>query len=183
MSRSSSFGSMMRLGATQFDWSSGAGWNRVFPHIHAAIRRGAKVLFTSRDYIYRSARQNLKESSFPMLRESQVVIQVERLSREEREQILYNHIRLGRQPKQFKTQIKPYLPGVAAHHRFSPEIARGFVIRSSPSIWEYGKRHSDEFVEKPIELLCEIIRHWTREVARRWPQFSCVAACRRVSLQ
>ena len=39
-----------------------------------------------------------------MLRESQVVIQVERLSREEGEQILYNHIRLGRQPKQFKTR-------------------------------------------------------------------------------
>lgn len=29
------------FGATQFDWSSAAAWNRVFPHIHAAIRRGA----------------------------------------------------------------------------------------------------------------------------------------------
>jgi hypothetical protein len=29
------------FGATQFDWSNAAGWNRVFPHMHAAIRRGA----------------------------------------------------------------------------------------------------------------------------------------------
>ena len=146
------------FGATQFDWSSGAGWNRVFPHIHAAIRRGAKVLFTSRDYVYRSARQILKESAFPLLRESQVVIQVERLSKGEREQILYNHIRLGRQSKEYKSRIKPYLPGVAAHHRFSPEIARRLgdpLFTRNLAIW---KEALDEFVEEPLEFLCEIIR-------------------------
>ena len=43
------------FGATQMDWSSTARWNGVFPHVHAAMRRGARVVFTSRDYIYRSA--------------------------------------------------------------------------------------------------------------------------------
>ena len=112
------------FGPTQFDWASVTGWNRIFPHINAAIRRGARVLFTSRDYIYRSARQHLKESAFPLIKESQVVIHVENLSKEEREQILYNHIKLGSQPTEFRIDIKRFLPEVAVHQRFSPEIAR-----------------------------------------------------------
>jgi energy-coupling factor transporter ATP-binding protein EcfA2 len=146
------------FGATQFDWSSAAAWNRVFPHMHAAIRRGARVLFTSRDYIYHSARQYLKESALPVLRESQVVIHVEQLSKEEREQILYNHIRLGSQPERFKSQLKPFLSDVAAHPSFSPEIARrlGNPIFTKRLI--VSKGGLDDFVAHPVELLCEIVR-------------------------
>lgn len=146
------------FGATQFDWSSAAGWNRVFPHIHARIRRGARVLFTSRDYIYRAARHHLKESALPVLRESQVVIEVERLSKEEREQILYNHIRLGGQPRQFKSQVKLLLPGVAAHPGFSPEIARRLGNPLFTKRLLVSKTGLDDFVAHPLELLCEIIR-------------------------
>jgi hypothetical protein len=97
------------FGATQFEHATAVEWNRAFPHMYAAIRRGARVLFTSRDYIYRAARDFLKESAFPLLRESQVVIDVEDLRIIEREQILYNHIRLGRQSRPFRTRLKPYL--------------------------------------------------------------------------
>lgn len=146
------------FGATQMDWSSTARWNGVFPHVHAAIRRGARAVFTSRDYIYRSARNHLKESAFPLIHESQVVIQVERLTKEEREQILYNHIRLGSQPAQFKTMIKEFLPSVAAHERFSPEVARRLgnpVFTKNLSISKAGL---DDFVERPMDLLKEIVR-------------------------
>ena len=146
------------FGATQFDWSSAATWNRVFPHVHAAIRRGARVLFTSRNYIYHSARQHLKESALPVLRESQVVIHVEQLSKEEREQILYNHIRLGSQPTRFKSQIKPLLPNVAAHARFSPEIARRLGNPLFTKRLVVSKSGLEDFVAHPVELLCEIIR-------------------------
>ena len=50
------------FGSTQVDWTNTVAWNRTFPHVMAAIKRGARVLFTSRDYIYRSARRHLKES-------------------------------------------------------------------------------------------------------------------------
>ncbi|MGA2435844.1 MAG: hypothetical protein ABSG25_11220 [Bryobacteraceae bacterium] len=146
------------FGATQFDWSSAASWNQTFPHIHAAIRRGARVLFTSRDYIYRSAKQHLKESALPVIRESQVVIHVEQLTKEEREQILYNHVRLGSQPRQYKTQIKPLLPDVATHLRFSPEIARRLGNPLFTKRLVISKDGLDDFVERPLELLCEIIR-------------------------
>lgn len=146
------------FGATQFDWASATAWNRVFPHMRAAIRRGARVLFTSRNYIYRSARQHLKESALPVISESQVVINIEQLSKEEREQILYNHIRLGSQPLAFKRQIKPSLTDTAAHSNFSPEIARRLGNPLFTKRLVVTKGGLDAFVARPVELLCEIIR-------------------------
>lgn len=146
------------FGATQFDQSSAAAWNRVFPHMHAAIKRGARVLFTSRDYVYTSARQHLKESALPVLRESQVVIHVEQLSKDEREQIVYNHIRLGNQPAEFKSKLKPFLADIAAHRNFTPEIARRLgnpIFTKKLSVHQSGL---EDFVARPVDLLCEIIR-------------------------
>lgn len=43
------------------------------------MNNGARIVMTSRDYIYNRARQDLKETAFPLLKESQVVIDVHRL--------------------------------------------------------------------------------------------------------
>ncbi|MDZ4657009.1 MAG: hypothetical protein SH868_05450 [Bythopirellula sp.] len=146
------------FGPTQFDWDSAAAWNRTFPHVDAAIRRGARVLFTSRDYVYRRAREYLKESALPVIKESQVVINVQNLTEREREQILYNHIRLGTQPKQFKSLIKALLPDVAVHQRFSPEIARRLANPAFTKRLRVSPGGLADFVEHPLELLLEIIR-------------------------
>lgn len=146
------------FGVTQFEWPTGPAWNAVFPHMQAAIRQGARVLFTSRDYIYRFARQHLKETALPVLKESQVVIKVEDLSREEREQILYNHIRLGDQPPACRGLLKPFLPSVAKHVRFSPEIARRLGNPLFTRRLVVSSSGLDEFVGKPLELLREIVR-------------------------
>lgn len=145
------------FGATQFDLACANEWNRTFSHINAAIHRGAKVLFTSRDYIYRLARRYLKESALPVIKESHVVIHVENLTKDEREQILYNHIRLGTQTREVKIQLKPFLPDVATHQQFSPEIARrlGNPVFTKQLI--VSKGGLDNFVANPQELLCEII--------------------------
>ncbi len=145
------------FGPTQLDWASAVAWSRAFPHINAAIHRGAKILFTSRDYIYRAARRSLKESALPVIKESQVVINVEKLTKDEREQILYNHIRLGTQPRAFKNKLKPFLPDVAAHVRFSPEIARRLGNPLFTKWLNVSKFKLDNFVANPLELLCEII--------------------------
>lgn len=145
------------FGPTQIDYSSAINWSKTFPHVNAAINKGAKIIFTSRDYIYISAKRYLKESVLPVIKESQVVIHVEDLTKEEREQILYNHIRLGTQKKNYKQKIKPFLPGVALHKKFSPEIARRLgnpLFTKDLSISTYGL---DNFVENPMEMLCEII--------------------------
>lgn len=146
------------FGATQVDWQGAFGWNRAFPHVQAAIRRGAKVVFTSRDYIYRSAKSALKQSALPIIQSSQVVIRVEQLSKDEKEQILYNHIRLGTQSTEFKRSIKPFLPVVSSHQRFSPEIARRLGNPAFTRNLYVSKWTLEQFVERPMELLKENIQ-------------------------
>jgi energy-coupling factor transporter ATP-binding protein EcfA2 len=97
------------FGANQYDERSATEWNQTYPSIASALRRGARMILTSRDYIYAAARPDLKIGGFPLLDESTVVIQVEDFTREEREQILYNHLRLGRQPQSFLSQLRPRL--------------------------------------------------------------------------
>lgn len=146
------------FGTTQLDWQATVRWNATFPHVQAAIRRGAKFVFTSRDYIYRNAKNFLKQSALPVIQESQVVIRVEQLSKEEREQILYNHIRLGTQPKSFRERIKPHLETIAAHSGFSPEIARRLGNPAFTKRLTLTTGGLDDFVERPLVFLQEIIR-------------------------
>ncbi len=146
------------FGATQIDWHTTIGWNRAFPHVQAAIRRGAKVVFTSRDYIYRSAQSILKRSALPVIHESQVVIQVQNLSKEEKEQILYNHVRLGSQALPFKTAIKSLLPLVSDHAGFSPEIARRLGNPAFTRQLAVSRAGLLEFVSRPMDMLKEVIQ-------------------------
>ncbi|MCC8955019.1 hypothetical protein H8B02_16700 [Bradyrhizobium sp. Pear77] len=146
------------FGATQLDWQMTSEWNATFPHIRAAIRRGAKFVFTSRDYIYRNARNFLKESALPVIQDSQVIIRVEQLSKDEREQILYNHIRLGPQSIAFKRRLKPHLDVAAAHERFSPEIARRLGNPAFTKQLSVSPGGLDDFVARPVPLLQEVIR-------------------------
>ncbi|KQP23351.1 DEAD/DEAH box helicase family protein [Pseudorhodoferax sp. Leaf267] len=132
-------------------------WNRKLTQVNAMLRRGAKIVMTSRDYIYNRARQDLKDSMFPLVSESHVVIDVHELSSAEREQILYNHLKLGAQPQEFVEKIVPHLDAVAAHPRFVPEIARRLA---NPKFTEklYLSRYSlEQFVEKREQLLLDVI--------------------------
>ena len=111
------------FGVTQYESFLVYGWNRALPMVSSMLRRGAKIVMTSRDYIYRRARTDLKEGSFPLFREGQVVIDVHDLAHQQRNEKLYNHLKLGLQPKSFLSSIKTFLPMIAAHPRFVPELA------------------------------------------------------------
>ena len=146
------------FGVTQYEGSLAYEWNRVFPNIRAILSKGAKIVLTSRDYIYSRARKELKENAFPLLNESQVVIDVQDLTPREKQQILYNHLKLGNQPNSFRTEIKPYLDGVASHPRFIPETARRL---SDPLFTRDLLIYEDqvyEFVEKREQILQDILQ-------------------------
>lgn len=145
------------FGVTQYEDFLVHRWNHVLPQLRPMLRKGAKIVMTSRDYIYNRARKELKESAFPLLKESQVVIDVHDLSADEKRQILYNHLKLGKQPRSFRTDIKPYLEGVASHRRFIPETARRLadpLFTKDVFIDEY---HISQFVEKREQLLQEVL--------------------------
>ncbi len=151
------------FGVTQFESSLTSGWNRAFPKMSAAINKGLKVIFTSRDYIYARAIREIKTGAFPLLSNSQVVIRVEQLSSEEKQEILYNHIRYGDQPKSYKTGIKTYLKYISNVSRLLPETARRLgssAYTKSLSISETGIRM---FVENHEEYLVETIRQMGKE--------------------
>jgi hypothetical protein len=157
------------FGQTQFNLALAAEWNSVFPLLVGAIRHGARVLFTSRTYIYKQAESVLKSSAFPALRDAQVVIRVEQLTILEKERILYNHMRLGGQPHAFRAKIKPYLSIVATNPSFFPEVARRLA---DPFFTQELKIEADplrRFVEEPMEVLREIINQLDR------PSFAALA--------
>lgn len=112
------------FGITQYEATYVRQWNHLLPQLNAMIRKGCRIVMTSRNYIYNSARKDLKESAFPLLNESQVVIDVHNLTLNEKRQILYNHLKLGKQPRSFLSEIKPYLENITKLPGFIPEIAR-----------------------------------------------------------
>ncbi|NQU08055.1 MAG: hypothetical protein HQ583_05795 [Candidatus Abyssubacteria bacterium] len=146
------------FGVTQYEAFLVHGWNHILPQIKTMLRKGAKIVMVSRDYIYNRARKDLKEGAFPLLKESQVVIDVHDLSDDEKRQILYNHLKLGKQPRSFRSRIKPQLESVATHARFIPETAR----RLTDPLFTEGLRldsyHLGQFIEKRESLLQEVIQ-------------------------
>ena len=146
------------FGVTQYESPLVHGWNHSLAQVKAMLRQGAKIVMTSRDYIYNRARQDLKESAFPLISESQVVIDVHDLSPLERQQILYNHIKLGNQGADFRSRVKPYLEFVASHPRFIPETARRIADPFFTKDLYISEYHLGQFIEKREQLLIEVIQ-------------------------
>lgn len=112
------------FGTTQFTAHLAHSWQRITPKVTSAIDRGSKFVLTTRSYILRHALKHLKRGSFPLFDEAQVVVDVADLTRMERHQILYNHLKHGRQSETFLQKLRPHLEAAADHPGFTPELAR-----------------------------------------------------------
>lgn len=144
------------FGPNNFDAARMSGWNAQLSALRAAVEGGARVVFTSRNYIWEAARPHLKTSAFPLFKESQVVVNVHALSEAERGQMLYNHVRRI-QPQIMRQRLKPYLPAVAANQAFLPETARrlGDPLFTKNLVISEGRLI--ELVEHPVEFLTEVL--------------------------
>jgi hypothetical protein len=133
-------------------------WSRRLDQIMTAISLGAKVILTSRDYIYRQARPALKDYAYPLLREQAVVVDVAALSVAEKEQILYNHLKVGDQPASVLGLWKPWLRAFAASRDFQPELARRLSFKAfTAGIGAKSGSSILEFVEHPIQFLKDVL--------------------------
>ncbi|MFC5645011.1 hypothetical protein [Kitasatospora cinereorecta] len=128
-------------------------WSRHMRQVMTAVHGGAKVVLTSRDYIYRDARPYLKEYAYPLLHEQQVVVDVAQLPLEERRQILYNHISLGDQPPTVRAKMKPHLEAAATQEPFHPEVARRLGQRAFTRHLELTESGISHFMGHPTEFL------------------------------
>lgn len=133
-------------------------WARRMPEVMAAVSHGARVLMTSRDYIYREARPRMKEYAFPRLREQQVVIDITALSVSEKEQMLYNHLKAGDQPAAVLDKWRPHLRAVAAATRFQPEVARRLSLQDFvPASGLRNEAALVSYFEHPNEFLVDVL--------------------------
>ncbi|MET4212461.1 hypothetical protein, partial [Bradyrhizobium sp. LA2.1] len=150
-------------GSTQYQRDRVEAWNQIFPLMQGALKRGTRFLLTSRDYIWNSAKAELKLQAFPILRKSQVVINVHDLTLEEKARILYNHLKLGDQPKEFRRNVKRFLPKIAQNTNFLPESARrlGTILFTESLI--PSERGVIDFFERPTEFLEQTIENLSPE--------------------
>jgi len=146
------------FGVTQYESNLVTKWNHILPQIKAMLNQGIKIVMTSRDYIYKRARNDLKDGAFPLLNESQVVIDLQKLSIKEREMILYNHLKLGRQNSSFLQKIKPFLQSLATNNNFIPEIARRLSDPFFTKKLSLNEEDLHEFIDKPEKLLEDVIK-------------------------
>lgn len=144
------------FGALRHDRLRTDEWVSIMPKVMTAIKLGTRFVLTSRDYIYREAREFLKEYAFPILAEHQVVVDVDALTAEERRQMLYNHVRLGEQSSETRKILKKHLDKVADAPQFRPELARRI---GSPTFTQNVTMTLDGilyFVRHPTEFLRDI---------------------------
>lgn len=144
------------FGPNQFDVTRMSRWNAELGALRAAVEGGARIVFTSRNYIWEAARPYLKTSAFPPLRESQVVVNVHALSEDERAQMLYNHVRRA-QPQKIRKRLKAFLPAVASNKAFIPETARRLGDPLFTAKIAFTAERFTRLVERPVEFLTEVL--------------------------
>jgi energy-coupling factor transporter ATP-binding protein EcfA2 len=145
------------FGVTQYESALSNRWNQAMPKIVAMLDKGAKIVMTSRDYIFNDAKKDLKKGAFPLLHESQVVVDVQKLTLTEKRQILYNHLKMGKQPLSYRKEIKPYLEYVANHERFIPEMARRLSDPFFTKNLYLSEYYLNIFIQKQESFLLELI--------------------------
>jgi hypothetical protein len=144
-------------GSTQFQADRIEAWNQVFPLMQGAVKKGTRFLITSRDYIWNTAKEQLKLQAFPVLRKSQVVIDVHKLTIEEKARILYNHIKLGDQPREFRQRVKTFLPAIVHSEDFLPETARRLGTQLFTENLAPVESRVLDFFRRPMDFLEQTI--------------------------
>lgn len=145
------------FGATKFLHETAEEMNKLLNHISTMIKSGAKVIFTSRSYIYHEAKRAIKPNTSSLLNKAELVINVQKNTKTEREQILYNHIKYGDQTIEYKREIKPILPVIAALEGMNPEISRRLGNTHFTQKVSLSKAGILKFIESPLEFLLDSI--------------------------
>lgn len=128
-------------------------WIEFMPKVKAAMENGNHFILTSRTHIWNEAAFKLGTRNHPLLETKKAVVNVGNLAPEERQQILYNHLKEGKQNKQWKQRIKPHLPKLSDDWNLLPEIARRL---GDPMFTTGIKQLPDDlvrFVHDPQEFL------------------------------
>ena len=132
-------------------------WINAMPKVKAAIELGNRFILTSRTHIWHGAKPKLGTRNLPVLADGKAVVDLGALSPEEREQIIYNHLKVGNQTIAWKRQIKPHLPPLVLNPGLLPEIARRLGDSSFTKALKSLPADLIKFVAEPAEFLVQSI--------------------------
>ena len=145
------------FGSNVVDTDYVQGWARTFSKVSAAINGGNRFLFTSRNYIYRTAISRLGSRNLPLFKTEAAVVNVGDLSIDEKRQILYNHIKHGGQVEAWKAKAKRHLNAVAEVDGFLPGISVRMANPDFTRKLQLTEGALCDFMAKPHEYLIEVI--------------------------
>lgn len=132
-------------------------WSYIFPNITMAIKNGNRFLFTSRSYIYSAAKLRLGSRNLPEFSNREAIIEVGKLSLQEKSQILYNHVKFGDQTKSWKQRVGLNLHYLAEVEHFLPGISERLGNSAFTKKLTTSKSSLIRFMEEPREHLVETI--------------------------
>lgn len=137
-------------------------WIEFMPKIKAAMEDGNHFILTSRTHIWNEAAYKLGTRNHPLLENKKALVNVGSLTPEERQQILYNHVKGGKQGSQWKRLVKPHLQTLSEEPTLLPEIARRLAdpmyttgIKQIPDDIVHFVRSPDEFLKRTFLELTE----------------------------
>jgi len=133
-------------------------WINAMPKVKAAIELGNRFILTSRTHIWHGAKPKLGTRNLPVLADAKAVVDLGVLSPEEREQIIYNHLKAGNQTAAWKRRIKPHLPALVGNTRLLPEIARRLGDSRFTKALKSLPNDLIKFVAEPEEFLIQSIQ-------------------------
>lgn len=151
------------FGETTLDAERLKEWGGALDKIEAARRRGARVIFSTRDYILAAAEARLKRNRIDIIHDARVRVNVAQLTTEERAAILYSHVKLGDLDSRTKAQLKPHLALLARLSALTPEIARRLGTRRFHRKLEYSQAGLAQFVSHPVEHFAEMVHGLSNE--------------------
>jgi hypothetical protein len=151
------------FGGQQFRADLVDDWNRRLSELVAATRRGCRLILTTRDYIWSDARRLFRPLDSRLMSADVVVVDVAALTPNERELIIYNHLKLGAQSREFKSAVKRHLGQAAASPQFLPETARRFGDPAFTFDLATDLESVRGFFDRPVAYLAHVIAELDRE--------------------
>jgi hypothetical protein len=147
------------FGQTHHELGLTQAWSSRLESIRAAVQRGTSVLMTTRTYIWNEARKHLKRYLFPEFEDRKIVIELSELTPYEKMQMLYHHLRIGRQTSEYRMKLRPMLSSLADVDPFFPEVARRIADPMFTGNLQYPTPESlRAFFERPTQMLVDMIQ-------------------------
>lgn len=138
-------------------------WIEFMPKLKTALDHGCHFILTSRTHIWNDAKPRIGSRNHLLLENDTAVVNVGKLTHSEREQILYNHLKAGRQPTSWKAWIKDHLPLLSKEDRLLPELARRL---GDPTFTGHIKKVPDDllrFISQPQKFLVQTFEELSAE--------------------